>query len=63
MQFEVDEELSLFLRDPATGRLVFNSQAIEALDLSPAELAKRGYPVNSEERSRGCDSSRQGLVA
>jgi hypothetical protein len=38
----------LFVRDPRTGRLVFNSKAIEALGLSPTELAERGYPVDRE---------------
>ena len=46
MQIEVDAEVSLFVRDPATGRLVFNSKAIEALGLSPTELAQRGYPLD-----------------
>ena len=48
MQIEVDAEVSLFVRDPATGRLVFNSKAIEALGLSPTELAQRGYPLNGQ---------------
>jgi hypothetical protein len=39
-------EVSLFVRDPATGRLVFNSKAIEALGLSPTELAQREYPLD-----------------
>jgi hypothetical protein len=47
MQIEDDEEVSLFVRDPATGRIVFNSKAIEALGLSPDELAERGYPLDS----------------
>ena len=48
MQIEADAEVSLFVRDQATGRLVFNSKAIEALGLSPTELAERGYAVDSE---------------
>jgi hypothetical protein len=46
MQIKVDAELSLFVRDRTTGRLVFNSKAIEALGLSPTELAQRGYPLD-----------------
>ena len=42
MQIEVDVGVSLFVRDRATGRLVFNSKAVEALGLSPTELAQRG---------------------
>lgn len=48
MQIEADEEVSLFVRDRVTGRLAFNSKAIEALGLSPAELAERGYAVDRE---------------
>ena len=51
MQIEADAEVSLFVRDPATGRLVFNSRAIEALGLSPTELAQRGYPLDGEVAS------------
>jgi hypothetical protein len=46
MQIEADAEVSLFVRGRATGRLVFNSKAIEALGLSPMDLAQRGYPVD-----------------
>ena len=35
MQIEVYGEVSLFVRDQNTGRLVFNSKAIEALALAP----------------------------
>ena len=48
LRIEVDAEVSLFVRDPATGRLVFNSKAIEVLGLSPMELAQRGYPLDGE---------------
>ena len=51
MQIEADVEVSLFVRDRVTGRLVFSSKAIEALGLSPTELAERGYPVDSEVAS------------
>jgi hypothetical protein len=50
MQIEADAEVSLFVRDRATGRLVFNSRAIEALGLSPTKLAQRGYPLDSMQR-------------
>jgi hypothetical protein len=51
MQIEADTEVSLFVRDRNTGRLVFNSKAIKALGLSPAELAQRGYPLDGEVAS------------
>ena len=35
MQIESDTDVSLFVRDRVTGRLVFNSKAIEALRLDP----------------------------
>jgi hypothetical protein len=43
MQIETVTELSLFVRDRVTGRLVFNPKAIEALGLKPTEPAPRGY--------------------
>ena len=48
MRIEADKEVSLFVRDQVTGRLVFNSKAIQALGLSPAELTQRGYPLDGE---------------
>ena len=51
MQIEAEAEVSLFVRDRNTGRLVFNSKAIEALGLSPTELAQRGYPLDTEVAS------------
>lgn len=51
MQIQVDTELSLFVRDRVTGRLVFNSKAIEALRLKTTELAQRGYPLDVDVTS------------
>jgi hypothetical protein len=48
MRIEADVNTSLFVRDQDTGRLVFNSKAIRALGVNPAELAKRGYPLDIE---------------
>jgi hypothetical protein len=48
MQIDTDAELSLFVRDRVTGRLVFNSKAIEVFGLSPTELARRGYPLDGD---------------
>lgn len=50
IQIEVETEASLFARHRITGRLVFNSKAIEALGFCPAELAQRGYPMDSDVR-------------
>jgi hypothetical protein len=52
MQIETDAQVTLFIRDRITGRLVFNSKAIEALGLNPKELAQRGYPVDSKVTSQ-----------
>jgi hypothetical protein len=41
MQMNAVAEVSLFVRDRETGRLVFNSEAIRALGLSPVELKQR----------------------
>ena len=48
MQIQADTEVSLFVRDRVTGRLVFNPKAIEALGLSPTELAQRGYALDGD---------------
>ena len=48
VRFEADSEMNLFVRDPSTGRLVFNSKAIEALGLSPVEVRRRGYLLDGE---------------
>ena len=48
MQIQADSEVSLFVREPVTGRLVFNTKAIEALGLSPTRLAQCGYLLNGE---------------
>jgi hypothetical protein len=49
MQIEKDTAVSLFVPHRASGRLVFNQKAIEALGLDPAELVQRGYPLDSED--------------
>ena len=41
MQIESDTDVSLFVRDRVTGRLVFNSKAIEALRLDRRARARR----------------------
>jgi hypothetical protein len=51
MQIETYAEVSLFVRDRVTGRLVFNPKAIQALGLSPTELAQRGYPLDGDVTS------------
>ena len=51
MQIDADNEVSLFVRDQATGRVVFNSKAIQALGISPVELAQRGYPLDRQVTS------------
>jgi PAS domain-containing protein len=48
MDRKVDAEVSLFVRDRDTGRLVFNSEALRALGLSPVELKQRGYALKGE---------------
>lgn len=52
MQIQADTEVSLFVRDRVTGRLVYNSKAIEALGLKPTELAQRGYPLDGQIASQ-----------
>lgn len=57
MQIKAEAEVSLFVRDQISGRLVFNSKAIEALGLCPAELAQRGYALDSVPPDRSTQPS------
>jgi hypothetical protein len=47
MQIKKDAAVSLFVPHRASGRLVFNPKAVEALGLCPVELVERGYPVDN----------------
>jgi hypothetical protein len=49
MRIERGAAVSLFVHHRTSGRLVFNQKAIEALGLSPAELALRSYPLDSDD--------------
>jgi hypothetical protein len=59
MQIEMHAEVSLFVRDPVTGRLVFNTKAIQALGLSPEQLIQRGYPLDGEVASSAIAAENQ----
>jgi len=48
VETEKPTEVSLFVPHRASGRLVFNPKAIEALGLDPAELAQRRYPLDGD---------------
>jgi hypothetical protein len=45
MQENSDDQIALFVRDEATGRLAFNARAQKALGIDPAEARDRGYPL------------------
>jgi hypothetical protein len=51
MQQQIDDQIALFVRDEATGRYVFNAQALKALGIDPAEARNRGYSVNDPSGS------------
>ena len=51
MQIQADAEVSLFVRDRVTGRLVFNPKAVASLGLGPTELAQRGYSIDGNVAS------------
>jgi hypothetical protein len=58
VQIKKGTELNLFVRHRTSGRLVFNPKAIEALGLSPAELAARGYPLDSDDARPPIETTR-----
>jgi hypothetical protein len=51
LQRQFDNQIALFVRDERTGRYVFNSQALKALGIDPAEAQDRGYQLKDESGS------------
>ncbi len=48
MERKADEEICLFVRDEQTGRFLFNTKALQALGINPAEAEQRGYPLQEQ---------------
>ncbi len=48
MERNADEEICLFVRDEQTGRFLFNTKALQALGINPAEAEQRGYPLQEQ---------------
>jgi hypothetical protein len=51
LQRQFDNQIALFARNERTGRYVFNSQALKALGIDPAEAQDRGYQLEDESGS------------
>ena len=45
METKTVEEISLFVRDERTGRLMFNAKALHALGIDPTLARQCGYPL------------------
>ncbi len=45
METKTDEEISVFVRDKQTGRLLFNARALHALGIDPTLDQQCGYPL------------------
>ena len=45
MEIKTDEEISLFVRDERTSRLLFNARALHALGVDPTLARQCGYPL------------------
>jgi hypothetical protein len=45
MQEKPNEQVRLFIRDQATGRHLFNPEALRALGINPAEAQERGFQI------------------
>lgn len=57
MERNSDEEICLFIRDDATGRYMFNAEALKALGVDPVELWQRGYLLKEQAKEFvQCDS-------
>jgi len=46
MQQKPVEKVRLFIRDQITGRHMFNSEALQALGINPAEAQSRGFQIS-----------------
>jgi hypothetical protein len=49
------EQVSLFIRDQITGRHMFNSEALLALGINPAEAQERGFQISLPASARTAD--------
>ena len=48
METRSDENISLFVRDEQTRRVVFNAKALHALGIDPVQARERGYLMEEQ---------------
>jgi hypothetical protein len=48
MERQSDDQISLFVRDERTGRLVSNAKALQALGINPLEAQQCGYQMKEQ---------------
>jgi hypothetical protein len=48
MKTRSSENISLFVRDERTRRIVFNPKALQVLGINPIEARERGYPMKEQ---------------
>jgi len=51
MPQNLDNQITLFIRDEKTGRHAFNPKALKALGVDPAVARELGYPLKDSEES------------
>jgi hypothetical protein len=51
VQENSDKQIALFVRDDKTGRLAFNTEALKAFGVDPADARERGYPLAEHVKS------------
>jgi hypothetical protein len=59
MDRKSDEEISLFVRNEQTGRVLFNARALRALGHDLAQIQQRGYLVKELEATKEVSESRR----
>jgi hypothetical protein len=51
-----EEDITIFIRDEQSRRVVFNAKALQALGIDPMEAQQRGYCIKQQSET-GKDSS------
>ncbi len=56
MERKSEEDITIFIRDEQSRRVVFNAKALQALGIDPMEARQRGYCIK-EQSETGTDFS------
>jgi hypothetical protein len=51
MERKSEEDITIFIRDEQSGRVVFNAKALQALGIDPTEAEQRGYRIKDQSET------------